>query len=59
MGVPERLRHSLKEHKEIYNALREKDIESSRQAMHTHLDNVIINVCQNGWKGVTVKNEED
>ncbi|MBP8717952.1 MAG: GntR family transcriptional regulator, partial [Candidatus Atribacteria bacterium] len=59
LGVSERLRNSLGEHKEIYHALREKDVESSRQAMHTHLDNVIINVCQNGWKGDTVKNEED
>ncbi len=59
LGVPERLRHSLEEHKEIYQALREKDVESSRQAMHTHLENVITNVCQNGWKGDTEKNEED
>ncbi len=59
LGVPERLRHSLQEHKDIYNALQDKDLDKAKQAMHIHLHNVITNVCKNGLKGEQEKNEKN
>lgn len=51
LGVPERLKHSIQEHKEIFHALEKKDAVNSKQAMEKHLKNVIANIRMNGLKG--------
>ncbi|MDD4895890.1 MAG: GntR family transcriptional regulator [Atribacterota bacterium] len=59
LGVSERLRHSLQEHKDIFDAVKAKDPDRAKQAMHIHLHHVITNVYQNGLKGDKETNEKD
>lgn len=44
LGVQERLKLSLQEHIDIYNSLKEKDIDRAKQAMLAHLNSLIKNV---------------
>lgn len=51
LGVPERLKYSLQEHKEIYHALKNKDEVNAKKSMKNHLKKVIANIRMNGLKG--------
>ena len=46
----ERLKNSLQEHIDIYNCLKDRNVDGSKQVMHLHLQNIITQIFKNGLK---------
>lgn len=58
LGLQERLEYSLQEHIDIYNSLKERDLDKAKQIMHIHLSNLIKNVFKMDEKEIR-NNEEN